>query len=325
MAKIDISIAGEINLDLILYGLPKDMCVERELLATGFAVTLGSSAAILAHNLAALGMQVGFVTRVGPDELGRIAVDRLRASGVDLSHMVRAEGTPTGVTVLLPHGSERHILTYPGTMHEMRRKDLDFDYLASARHFHLSSLFLHRSLQKDLPQLFRDLKRTGLTISLDTNDDPDGNWGGVLDELLDSIDILLPNEDEACRMTKTETLEEALAILSERVPITAVKRGPRGSWVQHGKERIFAEPIRVGALDTIGAGDSFNAGFLSAYLRGCDLRQAAIAGNIAGALSTLRTGGTEAFADPALRNAFLKQHHFPLTRRTGREGAKDRS
>ena len=325
MAKMDISIAGEINLDLVLYGLPKDMRLDRELLASGFSMTLGSSSAILAHNLAALGIRTGFVTRVGPDEMGQIAVDRLLASGVDLSHIVRAEDTPTGVTVVLPHGRERHILTYPGSMHKMERGDLDFDYLSSARHFHLSSLFLHRGLQRDLPQLFRDLKHTGLTVSLDTNDDPEGEWGGVLDQLLGSIDILLPNEEEACRMTHSETLEQALAILSERVPIIAVKRGSQGCLVQHGKERVCAEAIRVDPLDTIGAGDSFNAGFLSAYLRGCDLEQAAVAGNIAGALSTLRPGGTEAFRDQVLRDAFLEQHHFPTIPSSAIESAKDRS
>src|SRR5579859_6344679 len=82
--RFDVTIVGEINLDLILYGLPQEMPVERELLASNFRVTLGSSSAIVAHNLAALGMKVGFVTRVGPDEFGRLALERLAESGVDL-------------------------------------------------------------------------------------------------------------------------------------------------------------------------------------------------------------------------------------------------
>ena len=137
MSKLDITIAGEINLDLILYGLPEHMPTEHELLASGFAITLGGSSAILAHNLAALGSRVGFVTKVGDDSFGALAVERLRERGVDLAGI--AHGAKSGVTLILPHGSERHILTYPGTISELRFEDLDLDYLASARHFHMSS------------------------------------------------------------------------------------------------------------------------------------------------------------------------------------------
>src|SRR5580704_8847230 len=212
---LDISIAGEINLDLILYGLPEVMPVERELLATDFQVTLGSSSAIFAHNLAVLGTHVGFVTLVGEDPLGKIALERLGESGTDLSRVqVARDGTATGVTLVLPHGTPRHILTYPGTMATMRLGDLDIDYLKSAKHYHQSSLFLLHALEPDLPALFKQLKEAGLTISLDPNDDPSGRWGGVLPELLEYIDLLLPNEGEACRMTGKNTLDEALAELA---------------------------------------------------------------------------------------------------------------
>lgn len=316
----DITIAGEINLDLILYGLPTSMPVERELLATDFKVTLGSSSAILAHNLAVLSSKVGFITRVGSDELGKIALGRLAEGGVDLERVVFSPGaTSTGVTVLLHHdaegdaegGAERHILTYPGTMSEMTVGDLDIGYLKSARHFHLSSLFLQRGLLPDLPGLFRELKQAGLTISLDTNDDPEDKWGGQLDELLGLVDILLPNEAEICRIAKRGTLDESLAVLSKRVPCIAVKLGPGGSLVQTGGKRVTAPGVAVTPVDTIGAGDSYNAGFLSAWLRGLPMEECARAGNITGALSTLRPGGTEAFRDRELRDTFLKQHNFP--------------
>ena len=174
MSKLDIAIAGEINLDLILYGLPEHMPTERELLASDFAITLGSSSAILAHNLAALGSRVGFVTKVGDDSFGTLAMERLRERGVDLSRI--AHGAKSGVTLILPHGPQRHILTYPGTISELRFEDIDLDYLASARHFHMSSLFLQRELLPRVPELFRRMKSAGLTTSLDTNDDPDDRW-----------------------------------------------------------------------------------------------------------------------------------------------------
>jgi sugar/nucleoside kinase (ribokinase family) len=288
--RFDITIAGETNLDLILYGLPEQMPVERELLASGFQVTLGGSSSILAHNLAMLGSSVGFVTQTGRDELGQIALDRLRESGVDLSHATYQEQVATGA------------------MAEMKVSDLDVNYLASGRHFHLSSLFLQTGLQPDLPQLFSDLKRAGLTISLDTNDDPSDEWAGVLDQLLDRIDVLLPNEAELLRITRMPTLEQALDALCSRVPLIVVKCGSRGAVVQQGGSREWASPVLVQPVDTIGAGDSFNAGFLSSYLKGENALRSAAMGNVAGALSTLRAGGTEAFRDTELRTSFLSRH-----------------
>lgn len=310
----DVTIAGEINLDLILYGVPENLPIEREMLAGAFQATLGSSSAIVAHNLAVLGAKVGFITRVGRDEFGAAALARLRESGVDLSRTTTDTERMTGVTVLLQHGANRRIVTYPGTMSEMTIRDLDVAWLRASRHFHLSSLFLQRGLASDLPGLFRELKDAGLTLSLDTNDDPADQWDGVLDELLDLVDILLPNEAEACRITRRGTLDEALEALAERVPCVAVKCGRRGSIVQKGGTRWEAAGVEVDAVDSIGAGDSFNAGFLFAWLQGLDPETCARAGNITGALSTLRPGGTEAFRDRQLVDSFLGAHGFPASR-----------
>lgn len=305
---LDITIAGETNLDLVLYGLPEELELERELLASEFKITLGGSSSILAHNLAILGTRVGFLSEVGDDEMADIALNRLKDSGLDLSHIKRRQGATTGVTLLLPHGKRRHILTYPGVMSQLSVADLDMDYLTSSRHFHLSSLFLQTGLHPGLPKLFDALKAEGLTISLDTNDDPTGRWNGVLPELLDKIDILLPNEEELKKIAGTTGTEEALERLSPRVKLIVVKCGSRGAIVQRGTKRDWVAPVQVEAVDTIGAGDSFNAGFLNAYLRGLDPVAAATLGNIAGALSTLRPGGTEAYRDVPLRDAFFELH-----------------
>jgi sugar/nucleoside kinase (ribokinase family) len=197
-------------------------------------------------------------------------------------------------------------------MSGMSRADLNFDYLASAKHFHLSSLFLQQALAPDLPALFRDLKQAGLTISLDTNDDPDNAWDGVLHQLLEYVDLLLPNAEEACRIARCDTVEEALLSLASRVPCIAVKCGPAGALLQTGNNLSRIPPLHVDPVDTIGAGDSFDAGFLCGYVRGADPLECAVAGNITGALSTLRPGGTEAFRDAAFRESFLRKHHFPF-------------
>jgi sugar/nucleoside kinase (ribokinase family) len=313
MAPFDLILAGEVNLDLILYGLPESLPLNREILATNFELTLGSSSAILAHNISLLGTRTGFVTRAGDDELGRIAMERLGESHVDLSRAVRSTGgTKTGVSILLTHGGTRRILTYPGVMFEMTCADLDLDYLASARHFHLSSIFLQQGLHAGLSDLFRTLKQRGLTISLDTNDDPNDRWDGVLAAVLPYVDVLLPNDDEVQRIARRDTVEAALDVLGPRIPLIAVKCGARGALVQQGTKRFEVPGVTVTPVDTVGAGDTFNAGFLSAWLRGADAETCARAGNITGALSTLCPGGTEAFRDRALRESFLRQHEFPF-------------
>ena len=305
MPSFDISIVGETNLDLILYGLPEDLPLEREVLGSDFLLTLGGSSSILAHNLSTLGSKVGFSSIVGCDQMGEIALQRLAESSIDLAHVVRSAVKKTGVTVLLPHGKQRRILTYQGVMSDLSVDMLDLAFLTSARHLHISSLFLQTGLHAGLPALLDQLKNAGMTLSLDTNDDPEDTWAGVLPEILGRIDLLLPNEDEVKRMTRTNSVEAALDQLHDRVKTIAVKCGSRGALIQSSRVREWISSHRVEPVDTIGAGDSFDAGFLHAWLHGADAKQAAEFGNLTGALSVLHPGGTEAFRDRELRDQFL--------------------
>jgi sugar/nucleoside kinase (ribokinase family) len=305
----DVTVAGELNLDLILSGVPSELEPERELLAGGLALTLGSSSAIFAHNLAALGSRVGFISRIGTDPLGAIALERLAESGADVSRVRRAAGAAgTGLTVILLRSGARNILTYPGTMFELSFDDLDLDYLASARHFHLSSFFLHRALRPRVVELFETLKRRGLTLSLDTNDDPDDRWDGALEKVLGLVDVFLPNAREATKIARRTDLDSALDWFAERVPTLVVKLGPQGAVACRDGRRVRAPALPVDAVDPVGAGDSFNAGFLHQFVRGADLETCLAFGNLAGAYSTTRPGGTEAFRDRRQLAEFLNRH-----------------
>ncbi len=304
---IEVCVVGELNLDLILYGLPKEMTPNSELLADDMSLTLGSSSAITAHNLCALGTQVGFVSKIGSDPLGKIALERLSAAGVETSRVKQGTGkTATGLTVVLPHGQSRYILTYPGTMFEMEYSDIDIDYVRSARHLHLSSFFLHKALRPRISELFREAKQAGLTTSLDTNDDPENVWGQDLLEVLKYVDVFFPNEREAKKIARTEDLAHAVEMLAGLAKIVVVKCGSRAAVCRTGREQWSAVPPSVEMVDDVGAGDTFNAGFLSLYLRGAKLEDCLAFANLAAAYSVTKAGGTEAFRDRAELFRFMR-------------------
>lgn len=311
MPRFDVTVAGELNLDLILYGLPDELPPERELLADRMMLTLGGSSAILAHNLAALGSRVGFQSRIGDDDLGTTALLRLQESGVDVSELRRVAGpVKTGLTVILQRAAWRNMVTYSGTIAETAWDDLDLGYLADSRHFHVSSYYLQGGLRPRVAELFRKMKEAGLTTSLDTNDDPDDKWEGGLQDTLRYVDVFLPNEREAPKAAGVGDLETAVKKLAAMVPLVVVKLGREGAMAQRGSERITSPAFRVDAVDAVGAGDSFDAGFLHEYVRGADLAACLAAGNLAGAFSTTRPGGTEAFRDAKYRAQFFREHGF---------------
>jgi len=307
MAKFDVSVVGELNLDLILSGLPPELELEREHLAKDLTITLGSSSAIFTHNLALLGNRVGFSSAIGSDALGEIALQFLRDSGTDVSGVRRFAGKLTGLTTILPTGTQRYILTYPGTMFEMGFDHLDFDYILDARHLHLSSYYLHRALRPQIPELFRAAKAAGLTTSLDTNDDPEDAWADDLQNVLPYVDVLLPNERELCRIAHTEDPDRAMESVVEQVPLLVVKRGRAGAVAWRGSERYRVEAFPVESVDSVGAGDSFDAGFVHQFIRGGRIEECLKFASLTGALSTTRAGGIEAFRNAGHRERFLRE------------------
>jgi sugar/nucleoside kinase (ribokinase family) len=303
--QFDLSVVGELNLDLVFYGLPDNFEPDREHIASDLRLTLGSSSAIFAHNLALLGNRVGFHSAVGDDPLGALCLSRLAESGADVSAVRHFAGKQTGLTVISPRSEKRFILTYPGVMAEMRFEDLDLNRVFDARHLHLASYFLQRALRPRVADLFRLAKEAGLSTSLDTNDDPEDEWSRDVVDVLEWVNVLLPNEHEACRLARLDDPIRAVNALAERVPIVVMKRGAKGVIARRGTDRFEATPPKVAAVDSIGAGDSFDAGFLHMFLRGARVEECLRVGNLAGALSTTRQGGTEAFRDGLHRTTFF--------------------
>src|SRR5580700_8649627 len=306
---LDVCVVGEINPDLILYGLPPQLQPEQETLIKGFHLTLGSSSAIFAHNLAVLGTRVGMVSKIGVDQLGKMAFDALASAGVDVTRVsANADAATTGLSVILTQPEHRFILTYPGTMFELRYEDLDLDYIFSARHLHLSSYFLHKALRPRVADLFREAKANGLSTSLDTNDDPEDKWGDDLLNVLPFVDIFFPNEREAKKVAGSDDLQQAINRLARLCQFVVVKLGMRGAVARKGAEEWRRAGMRVASVDAVGAGDSFDAGFIHRFLQGGTPQECLDYADVAGAFSTTCEGGTEAFKDRGKVEQFFREH-----------------
>jgi sugar/nucleoside kinase (ribokinase family) len=291
--EIDLLVPGEINPDLILSGDVSPAFGQIERLVDAANLTIGSSSAIFACGAARLGLRVAFVGVCGDDLFGHFMLDELSRRGIDTTSVIMDPALRTGLSVILARGADRAILTYPGCIAALRAEQVPDRLLERARHVHVASYFLQSDLQEGLPALFRRAHARGATTSLDTNWDPSGTWR-VPAELLSLVDVLLPNEAEALALSRAATIEVALARLSEICRAVAVKRGPAGGLARQGAVSARAAAVEVQVVDTVGAGDSFDAGFLFGWLNDYPLEKALRLGTICGSLSTREAGGTAA-------------------------------
>ncbi|HUM26514.1 MAG TPA: carbohydrate kinase family protein, partial [Anaerolineales bacterium] len=172
--------------------------------------------------------------------------------------------------------------------------------LAQTRHLHVASYFLQTKLQPDLPALFQRAHALGLTTSLDTNYDPSEKWIGF-DDLLSKTDVFLPNKTEALSITQSANVVSASEQLAQTCKLAAIKLGAEGAIACNGEEVIRSNSISVNVVDTVGAGDTFDAGFVFGYLNDWPLQKSLRLACVCGALSTQRAGGTE--GQPTLQEA----------------------
>jgi len=295
-------VAGDANVDLVLRGDVVPRFGQAEQLLDSGELVLGGSASITACGLARLGVPTALVARVGDDAFGRFTTEALRTAGVDTSTIETDATLPTGISVILSAPGDRAILTVPGTIPTLQPTAV-LAALGAARHVHFASYFLQPSLAAGLTGLLTELRARGVTTSLDTNWDPTEHWHG-LREVLPHVDFLLPNREELIALgaalgvspnSTDETVARHLAALGPRI---VVKAGSAGGWsVAHGTAVSAAPGLSVDVVDTTGAGDSFNAGYLAALASGItDETERLHWAAAAGSLSTLAAGGTGAQA-----------------------------
>ncbi len=306
---LDLLVVGEVNPDVVVSDPdPHPVFGQAERLVREVRLAIGSSSAITACGAARLGLRVAMVGVVGDDDFGRFMVDALRERGLDVSAIRVALDAPTGASVILSDGVDRAILTARGTIGAVTAGDVPPRLLGRARHLHIGSWFLQDGLRDDAAGLLAAAHEAGLTTSLDPNWDPTDGWDAGLRDLLPGLDLVFPNEVEVTRIAGEERVDEAAVALARLGrpsggastgadrpgPMVVVKCGADGALAATAEGvvgRVGAYPVT--AIDTTGAGDTFDAGFLSAWLDGASPAAALRAGAVAGALATTALGGTD--------------------------------
>lgn len=304
-----ILVVGELNVDLIVGGLAAFPALGQEILADHLRLALGGSSAICAAGLARLRVQVDLLGKVGVDYDGDFVVDELRRLDVGTETIIRDRMVRTGLTISLTYPQGRALITYLGCISLLAPEDIELSLLRRYGHLHVGSYFLQSGLQAGLPELFRRAHQRGLTVSLDPGYDPDELWGGHdLLALLEQVDLFLPNEEEAWAIAGVDDTGQALRVLARRAGQVVVKCGAAGAISLDGDRIVPSPAFALDVVDTTGAGDSFDAGFLYAYVLRClPLEEALRFANACGALSTTGFGGTT--AQPTLEEVwtFLKE------------------
>lgn len=294
--KYEVIVIGELNVDLIFNKITEFPEIGKEIIADIMTLTLGSSSAICASNLSSLGLKVAFIGKLGNDIFGQFTINKLKEKGVDTSMIIIEDDLKTGATIALSYDEERAMITHQGAMAHIGIDDVDESLLELADHLHFSSYFLQPGFKNSLDTLLRKAKNAGMTTSLDVQWDPSEKWDLDLEKVLPWVDVFMPNEIELQKLTGQPNLDLAIDSIRNKCKYILVKCGNKGSTQYFDGNKIEKEAfLNTDVVDTIGAGDSFNAGYISKFIKGKSPDECQKFANLIGAISTTEPGGTTAF------------------------------
>ena len=308
MRKYDVLTIFDICADLVVdLGDTVPEFGQKEKYVDSYALEMGGSTGIFACQCAKLGLRTTGAGVVGGDIFGDMVKAELSGCSVDISNIVTDGDIKTGLGLHLKRtGDDRSILTYSGSIGAATPGHITDALLQSARHLHIGSYYLLEGVREALPDIARRAKNFGLSTSLDTNWDPSEKWD-LPDELLSNIDIIFPNLNEALLLAGYSDLESAVKALAAKVPVVAVKLGVEGALAESGGIRVKLPAPAVEVIDTIGAGDNFDAGFLYAHLCGLSLEQCLRCGICCGSASAAKPGGIKSQITLEALSDWMKQ------------------
>lgn len=305
--KWDVFVYGDVNADIIIPGVNDFPPSGQESVVKTMDTCVGGGAALFALGLGKLGLSPVFQGVVGDDCYGKYILEEFKKNHVDHSLLTISEAEKTGISLSFTNTEDRSFLTYRGTNEKL---DLDYVYFRSvkeARHIHITSYGGTKNHDKYLKLLRRVRAEGNITVSFDVGWDDTGEWNPGIYELFPYIDILFMNETEALHYGRKKSAKEAAKDFAKHCSLSVVKLGKEGALAVREDELVRVDSYQVKALDSTGAGDSFNAGFIYGFLKGCSVTDCLNYGNACGALSVTSYGGNTSFPSEQELHQFIRE------------------
>lgn len=303
--KWDVYVYGDVNIDLVIPGVDKFPLPGQEDVVDIMDTFVGGGAAVFTLGIGKLGLKSAFQGSVGNDCYGDFIKKEFTKREIDQSLLTTSQNNKTGISISFTNENDRSFLTYRGTNSEIDLSKIDLEGVKASRHIHLTG-YMGRDNHQQYLDLVKKVKENGdTTISFDVGWDDSGQWYKGIYDLFPYIDVLFMNETEAIHYSGKETAQEAIADFGKTCSLVAAKLGSKGSIALKDGERYEAESYKVKAVDTTGAGDSFNAGFVYGFLKGKSVEDCLKYGNACGAFSVTALGGNTGFPLEAELNQFI--------------------
>ena len=309
MKKIwDVYVYGDVNIDLVVPGVERLPEPGTEVDVPVMETFVGGGAALFALGLAKLGLTPVFQGSVGRDMYGTYIRSLFRELGVDDSLLADADDRKTGISISFTGERDRCFLTYRGTNEGLSLRHMDLDKLPGARHVHVTG-YEGTSNHEEYFSVLKQIRAIGdVTVSFDVGWDMTGAWYEGIFELLPMIDVLFMNETECLHYTRCPDVESGARKLAEKAGMAVIKLGKNGAMAVKNGQVCTAPAYPVRVVDTTGAGDSFNAGFVYGFLRGMPLEDCLKYGNGCGSLSVTKLGGNTGFPMRTELEQWLRAH-----------------
>ena len=303
--KWDVFVYGDVNIDLVVPGVESLPAPGTEVETPVMETFVGGGAALFALGLAKLGLTPVFQGSVGRDMYGVYIRDLFRELGVDDCLLRDSEDKKTGISISFTNEKDRCFLTYRGTNEGLSLRHMDLSELPGARHVHVTG-YEGRSNHAEYFDMLKKIKALGdVTVSFDVGWDTSGEWYEGIFDLLPLIDVLFMNETECAHYTRCENIEEGARRLAQKAGMAVIKLGKKGALAVKNGEAVSLPTYDAKVVDTTGAGDSFNAGFVYGFLRGLSLSDCLKCGNGCGSLSVTKLGGNTGFPFRAELEEFI--------------------
>lgn len=293
----EVTCVGILVADVV--GKPIDTLPERGRLSLVERMELhtGGNAANTGIGLAKLGVETAIVGKVGNDGFGDFIVNRFRQHGIDADGVARDATEATSATMVLVHGDgERSFIHYFGANATFALEDIEMARIRNSKIVHIAGALVMPTLDGEpTAQLLREAKSAGAITAYDTVWDARGHWMKKAAPALPYVDYMLPSYEEARMLTNGLDTPEDVAqfLIDAGVKVVGLKLGERGSYIRSADGASFTVPVLpVQAIDALGAGDSYIAGFLAGLARDWDIEQCARFATAVGACCVTALGAT---------------------------------